>query len=184
MRSIYASILALAIAIPGSAMAGSTTSVDSVVGTVGYVETLTSTYVQETQVPQRVCRVENVPIYAQSGQQSDQLGSMIVGGLIGSAVGNGLTSKDGAGTVGAVAGALIGGNIANQNNANNQQIVGYQEKNICENITTIREDVIETVTGYRVEVMIDGRSVTLTSPRSYQSGDQIYLNRKTTYSLR
>lgn len=184
MRYIYASILSLSIAISGSAMAGSTTSIDSVVGTVGYVETLKSTYVQETSVPQRVCRVENVPIYAQSGQQSDGLGGLIVGGLIGSAVGNGLTSKDGAGTVGAVAGALIGRDIANKNNAANQQIVGYQEKNVCENITTIREDLIETVTGYRLEVMVDGESITLDSNRSYRTGDQIYLNRKTTYSLR
>jgi uncharacterized protein YcfJ len=184
MRPLYASLLSIALAIPSIAVAGSTTSVDSVVGTVGYVETLKSTYVQETQVPQRVCRVENVPIYAQSGKQSDELGSMIVGGLIGSAVGNGLTSKDGAGTVGAVAGALIGRDIASKNNAANQQIVGYQEKNVCENITTIREDLIETVTGYRIEVMVDGRSITLDSNRSYRAGDQIYLNRKTTYSLR
>jgi len=99
-------------------------------------------------------------------------------------VGNGLTSKDGAGTVGAVAGALIGRDIASKNNAANQQIVGYQEKNVCENITTIREDLIETVTGYRIEVMVDGRSITLDSNRSYRTGDQIYLNRKTTYSLR
>ncbi len=92
------------------------------------MDTLTSSFVQQNPVTERVCRVQDVPIYAQGSQQTDELGSMIIGGLIGSAVGNGLTSKDGAGTAGAVAGALIGRNAAKQQNNANQQIVGYRQE--------------------------------------------------------
>lgn len=184
MKTFRTCILALAMATPFSAMAASTTSVDSVTGRVNYVDTLTSSFVQQNPVTERVCRVQDVPIYAQGGQQTDELGSMIIGGLIGSAVGNGLTSKDGAGTAGAVAGALIGRNAAKQQNNANQQIIGYRQENVCENITTVREERIETITGYRLNVTVDGKRITVDSNTPYNSGDTIVLTRKTTYSLR
>ena len=40
-----------------------------------------------------------MPIYSE-GQKSDELGSMIIGGLLGSAVGNKLSDNDGAGAAG------------------------------------------------------------------------------------
>lgn len=184
MNSLKTFILALAIATPLSAMAASTTSVDTISGRVNYVDTLTSSYVQQTPVTERVCRVQDVPIYAQGGNQSDELGSMIIGGLIGSAVGNGLTSKDGAGTAGAVAGALIGRNAAQQQNAANQRIIGYRQENLCENITTVRDERVETITGYRLNVTVDGKRITVDTNTPYNSGDTIILTRKTTYSLR
>jgi uncharacterized protein YcfJ len=177
-------ITALALTIPFSAMAASTTSVDTVTGQVNYADTLTSSFIQQNPVTERVCQIQDVPIYAQAGEQSDELGSMIIGGLIGSAVGNGLTSKDGAGTAGAVAGALLGRNAAKQQNNANQRIVGYRQENVCENVTTVRQDRVETITGYRLTVTVDGKRITVDSNTPYNSGDTIILTRKTTYSLR
>ena len=62
------------------------TRVETVVGTVVDTITLTSTYVRKTPSDKRICRTQDVPIYAQQEGQSE-LGSMIIGGLIGSAVG-------------------------------------------------------------------------------------------------
>ena len=179
MKIFRTCILALAMATPFNAMAASTTSVDSVTGRVNYVDTLTSSFVQQNPVTERVCR--SMYLHAQGGQQTDELGSMIIGGLIGSAVGNGLTSKDGAGTAGAVAGALIGRNAAKQQNNTNQQIIGCRQENVCENITTVREERIETITGYRLNVTVDGKRITVDS-NTYH-GDTIVLI-GTTYSLK
>ena len=54
---------------------------------------------------------ETVPTYKtvkECSRSSGGTGDVLLGGLIGSAIGNGLTSADGAGTAGAVIGALIG----------------------------------------------------------------------------
>ena len=183
MNILKTCMIAAAMAAPLSVMAASTTRIDTVTGRVNYVDTITSSYVQQTPITERVCRSQDVPIYSQA-KQTDELGSMIVGGLIGSAVGNGLTSKDGAGTVGAVAGALIGRDAAKKQNSNSQRIIGYRQENICENITTIRDERIETISGYRLNVTVEGKKVTVDSPTPYNSGDLIVLTRKTTYSLR
>ena len=99
-----------AVIMSGSLMAGSAvaeTRIETVVGTVVDTITLTSTFIRKTPTDQRNCLTEDVPIYAESEGNSD-LGSMIIGGLIGSAVGNKFSDNDGAGAAGTVAGAILG----------------------------------------------------------------------------
>ena len=99
-----------AVIMSGSLMVGSAvaeTRIETVVGTVVDTITLTSTYIRKTPTDQRNCRTEDVPIYAES-EGNSELGSMIIGGLIGSAVGNKLSDNNGAGAAGTVAGAIFG----------------------------------------------------------------------------
>ena len=58
------------------------TRIETVVGTVVDTTTLTTTYIRKTPTDQRNCRTEDVPIYAES-EGNSELGSMIIGGLIG-----------------------------------------------------------------------------------------------------
>ncbi|MAJ34830.1 MAG: hypothetical protein CBC12_03460, partial [Candidatus Puniceispirillum sp. TMED52] len=65
-----------------------------------------------------------------------------------------------------------------------QRIIGYRQENICENITTVRDERIETISGYRLNVTVEGKKITVDTPTPYNSGDMIVLTRKITYSLR
>ena len=73
---------------------------------------------------------------------------MILGGLIGSAVGNKLSDSNGAGSAGAVAGALLGRERAKQT-AKAGDIVGYRQQEICQTNRIVEEEVIEKIVGYR-----------------------------------
>ena len=121
------------------------------------------------------------PIYEES-KGGDELGGLIIGGLLGSAVGNQISGADGAGTVGAVTGALIGREHA-KNKKTNGKIIGYRQEETCRIEKRVREERIEEVTGYRLTINVDGEIVTLKSSSSYDQGDEIKIRRKTTYSL-
>ena len=161
--------------------ASAETRIERLQATVTKVEVLTKTYIRNTPVEEQVCRIEEVPIYAE-GKQGDELGSMIIGGLLGSAVGNAATSKDGAGTIGAVTGALLGREHAKKTTQQGK-IIGYRQQDICEIKQVIREERVEEVSGYRLEVIADGQTLSFTSNRAYNSGDSVTLTRRTTYSL-
>ena len=171
---------AVMMAIPQESKADQTTF-NTIVGTVKNVEILTSTYIRKTPVEEKVCSVDEVPIYEES-KGGDELGGLIIGGLLGSAVGNQISGADGAGTVGAVTGALIGREHA-KNKKTTGKIVGYRQEETCRIEKRVREERIEEVTGYRLTVNVDGEIVTLKSASSYDSGDDIKIRRKTTYSL-
>lgn len=157
------------------------TTVRTIIGNVNDVEVLTTTYVRKTPIEEKVCRVEEVPIY-EEGKGGDELGGLIIGGLIGSAVGNAATDAKGAGTFGAITGALVGREHA-KNSKTQGKIVGYRQQDVCEIQKSVREERIEEVTGYRLKIEVDGEEITLKTAKSYDSGDEIRIRRKTTYSL-
>lgn len=94
----------------------------------------------KTQHPVTQCTTQQVPIYStQANKGSDNIGSFIVGGLIGSAVGNHISGAAGAGTIG----AIVGGALANEhqkkhNTTQTDQVVGFRE---IENCRTVYESV-------------------------------------------
>lgn len=171
---------AIGMALPTPSMANQTTF-NTMIGKVKEVEILTSTYIRKTPVEEKVCSVEDVPIYEES-KGGDELGGLIIGGLLGSAVGNQISGADGAGTVGAVTGALIGREHA-KNKKTNGKVIGYRQEETCRIEKRVREERIEEVTGYRLTINVDGEIVTLKSSSSYDQGDEIKIRRKTTYSL-
>ena len=169
--------------LPGQAMADQT-AIRTMTGTVNNVEILTSTYIRKTPVSERVCKIEDVPIYGQNQNSGEdtELGSMIIGGLIGSAVGNQLTDADGAGTFGAVTGAILG-REHNKNKQKSSNIVGYRQEEVCKIEKSTREERVEEVTGYRLTIDVNDEVVTLKSSQRYDVGDLINIRTRTTYSL-
>jgi len=169
--------------LPSLAMADQT-AIRTMTGTVNNVEILTSSYIRKTPVSERVCKIEDVPIYGQNQNSGEdtELGSMIIGGLIGSAVGNQLTDADGAGTFGAVTGAILG-REHNKNKQKSSNIVGYRQEEVCTIEKSTREERVEEVTGYRLTIDVNDEVVTLKSSQRYDVGDLINIRTRTTYSL-
>ncbi len=158
------------------------TRVETVVGTVVDTITLTSTYVRKTPTDKRTCRNDEVPIYAQQ-EGASEIGSMIIGGLIGSAVGNKFSNNDGAGAAGTVAGALIGREHS-KNKQKNNRIVGYKQQETCSITTVILEENISEITGYRNHIEVDGKIIKLESKSPLIVGSRVEVVRRVSYSLR
>ena len=173
-----------AVIMSGSLMVGSAvaeTRIETVVGTVVDAITLTSTYVRKTPTDQRSCRTEDVPIYAES-EGNSELGSMIIGGLIGSAVGNKLSDNDGAGAAGTVAGAILG--REHSKNQKNSRIVGYKQQESCTVKTVMLEENVSEITGYRNHIELDGKIIKLESKSPLAVGSRVEVVRRISYSLR
>ncbi|MFL2844781.1 MAG: hypothetical protein ACJ0BO_00805 [Candidatus Puniceispirillaceae bacterium] len=158
------------------------TRVETIVGTVVDTITLTSTYVRKTPTDKRACRNDDVPIYAQQ-EGASEIGSMIIGGLIGSAVGNKFSNNDGAGAAGTVAGALIGREHS-KNKQKNSRIVGYKQQETCSITTVVLEENISEITGYRNHIEVDGKIVKLESKSPLTVGSRVEVVRRVNYSLR
>ena len=170
--------------ISGSLMIGGAvaeTRIETVVGTVVDTITLTSTYIRKTPTDQRNCRTEDVPIYAES-EGNSELGSMIIGGLIGSAVGNKFSDNNGAGAAGTVAGAILG--REHSKNKKNSRIVGYKQQESCTVTTVILEEDVSQITGYRNHIEIDSKIIKLESKSPLAVGSRVEVVRRISYSLR
>ncbi len=159
------------------------TRIETVIGTVTKSDALTTSYIRKTPTDERFCRTEEVPVYGESSGGESDLGAMIVGGLIGSAIGNKASDNDGAGAAGAVAGALLGREHAKKNKKNGE-IVGYRQQEICETRTVIIEENIEKVTGYRNRIEVDNKIITIETSRPLVVDERIEIERQVTYKLR
>jgi uncharacterized protein YcfJ len=158
------------------------TRTDSVLGTVIEVDTLTSSYVRKTPRDERSCEVKDVPIYSEA-KENNEIGSMIIGGLLGSALGNKLSDSNGAGSAGAVAGALIGRDRAKKQ-SNNGTITGYRQTEVCSTRKVVFEEVVEKITGYRVQVEADGRILSFNQSRSLNIGERVEIRKTVSYSIK
>ncbi len=167
----------------GTGTAIAETRVETVLGTVTKSDPIRSSYVLKTPKDESVCRTEDVPIYSESQSGQSDLGAMIVGGLIGSAIGNKLSDNEGAGAAGTVAGAILGREHA-KNNPGKGEIVGYRQQNVCETRTIMTEQTVEEITGYRNTIEIDNKIIMLESARPLAPNERVEITRQTTYSLR
>ncbi|MGC6517235.1 MAG: hypothetical protein ACON49_04335 [Candidatus Puniceispirillaceae bacterium] len=158
------------------------TRTESVLGTVTRVDVLTSNIIRKTPTDERVCNVQDVPVYEEKGGSGDDIGGLIVGGLIGSAIGNKLSDQNGAGAAGAVAGALLGREASK--NKGGKEIVGYRREEICQVNRVIVEETVERIDGYRLEIEVDNRIITLESKREYETGQRVEVAKRTTYGLK
>ena len=181
----------LAIATTAACIVGIATSafaetrIETVIGTVSGAEPIVTSYVRNTPVDEQFCEVQNIPIYgtAEATEPGSDLGAMIIGGLIGSAIGNKTSDQEGAGAAGAVVGAILGREHA-KNNQGGETVVGYREEEVCSIRTVMMEQQIEEVTGYRVRIEVDNKIISLETQENLTVGNRIEINRQTTYSLR
>ena len=76
------------------------TRIETVIGTVTSSDPIRTSYIRKTPSDEKVCETQQVPIYGQAsasgGGENSDLGAMIIGGVIGSAIGNKTSDNDGA----------------------------------------------------------------------------------------
>ncbi len=182
MKHLFSTLTLATAVLASSAAFSAETRIESIVGTVTKVDTLTQSFIRKTPTDERVCTIEEVPVYGQ-GKQNDELGSMIIGGLIGSAVGNKLSDSNGAGAAGAVAGALIGRSHS-KNTAQQGSVVGYRQQEVCQTNRVVLEEEVTKITGYRLHVEADGRILTLEDKSAAAVGERVEIRKQVTYSLK
>ena len=162
------------------------TRIETVIGTVTRSDPVMTSYIRKTPSDQRVCETQDVPVYAEAGAANNgsDLGAMILGGVIGSAIGNKASDNEGAGAAGAVVGAILGREHAKKNQSGGQKIVGYRQQEVCNVRKVMLEETVEEITGYRHRIEVDNRIITFETNTPLASGERVEITRRTTYSLR
>jgi len=155
----------------------SKTNFYQVTGTVSSVEVLKTYSEQRVPKNEKTCSIQRVPV----NQNAQKFGAdNFIGALIGGAIGNQLGS--GGGKSGSTAlGALIGSEVVRSEKAEANQ--NYIEKEVCRVTKVMHTETIEQVSGYRLNIEVDGDIISFTSNRSYNPGDLITLTKKISYSL-
>ena len=164
------------------------TRIETVLGTVTSSDPIRSSYIRKTPSDEKVCETQQVPIYGQAsangGGENSDLGAMIIGGVIGSAIGNKTSDSDGAGAAGAVVGAILGREHAKKNKQQTQQIVGYRDQQVCNVRTVMIEETIQEITGYRHRIEVDNKIITIETSTPLGANERVEISRTTTYALR
>ena len=155
----------------------SKTNFYQVTGTVSSVEVLKTYSEQRVPKNEKTCSIQRVPV----NQNAQKFGAdNFIGALIGGAIGNQLGS--GGGKSGSTAiGALIGSEVVRNEKAEANQ--NYIEKEVCRVTKVMHTETIEQVSGYRLNIEVDGDIISFTSNRSYNPGDLITLTKKVSYSI-
>mgnify|MGYP004171462987 FL=1 len=162
------------------------TRVETVIGTVTRSDPIMTSYIRKTPSDQRVCETQDVPVYAEAGAANNEsdLGAMILGGVIGSAIGNKASDNEGAGAAGAVVGAILGREHAKKNQSGGQKVVGYRQQEVCNVRKVMLEETVEEITGYRHRIEVDSRIITVETNTPLVDGERVEITRRTTYTLR
>ena len=189
-------------------------------GVVTSVEVLTANYIEEVPETRNICEIRQVPITAQkksTGPSENKLLGAIIGGVLGSKVGEGsgnqaatafgallgsslssgeeINSNNLAGAIlGGVAGSQVGSGSGNKaataagaligsELANNTDVIGYEDREVCEVQNILVKKSINKVTGYRIIVSADNRELIFDTKRSAQPGDVVSIRRTLIYDL-
>ena len=148
-------------------------------GFIESVEVLKKYVTQNIPKKEKICEIKRVPVQKSSqGFSADNL----IGALIGGAIGNKL--GEGGGKAGSTAiGALIGSEVVRsdkQARAENNQFV---EKEVCKIQNITYTETSEQITGYKLNVEVDGQIIEFRSNRSYNPGDIIAIRKEVNYFL-
>ena len=160
---LTATAIAFAVANPASAFSGATGKF-TVQGTVTSVKPHFSVVTEKT--PHHKCETVQVPIYGQGNR--DVIGDVIIGAIIGGAIGNNVVKGDGSGAAGAVLGGIIGNE---QGKKKNQEIVGYRQQEQCS--THYHTERVEKRTGSTVTVEYAEGALRFRTDKNYSVGDKV-----------
>jgi uncharacterized protein YcfJ len=134
-------------------------------------------------VPQQQCWNQQVPVttsYYTEGdyRPKENLTGILVGGLIGAAVGNHLGHGAGNRKVGAVAGGLLGASVANDVGRNNsmrqQSQTQWVNQQQCQTVSQMQYQ--QQLTGYRVSYLFNGRVLTAMMDRDPGPQVQVWVD--------
>lgn len=134
-------------------------------GTVLDVETIWSTNVNSQPVIEQSCSM------VRQSYKSD-LGKQVLGGLIGSGIGNAISDKDGAGSAGAVLGAII---------ASRETQPRYVEK--CSERVVYKKSRSRVPSYYRIKASLNGNTFIVNSDKAYHRHQRIPISVRSEYSI-
>ena len=128
---------------------------------------------------EKVCEIKRVPVQkASQGFGADNLIGALIGGAIGNKIGEG-GGKQGSTAIGALIGSEIVRNDKQARASNNE----FVEKEVCRIQNITYTETSEQITGYKLNIDIDGQILEFISNKSYNPGDTIGIRKKVSYSL-
>jgi len=113
-----------------------------------------------TQTTQRVCQNMDVPIYGTTTRQGNASGGALIGMLLGAAGGKAVTGDDKGAAIGAIMGGLVGADKGAQPKQS-QTIVGYKQELVCNDVTSVSNELVEVYSHSTIRFYIDGRRYVL-----------------------
>ena len=164
--SKFLSAVILAGVLSGASHAGAQTINDTRTGYVTAVETVWMQRVIHEPVTTTSCHTNR----AHSGFHGN-VGDVVIGGLIGSAIGNKLSDKHGAGSLGALFGAAT---VMDRSS---------DKRRVCHDQTSYRKTTEDIADHYLVHVRADGRDLTFRSDRRYRVNQRVSLSISSNYGL-
>ena len=160
------SFMILATALSGANQAGAQTINETRTGYVTAVETVWTQRIINEPVTTTSCNTNQ----AHSGFHSN-MGDVVIGGLVGSAIGNKLSDRHGAGSLGALFGAVTAMDRSSD------------KRSVCRNQTSYRKTTEDIADHYLVHVRADGRNLTFRSDRRYRVNQRVSLSVSSNYGL-
>ena len=160
------SAMIMAGALFGAAQAGAQIVDDTRTGYVTGVETIWKQRIVQEPVTTRSC--ETVRSHS---RVEGNVGDVVIGGLIGSAIGNKLSDNHGAGSLGALFGAVTAMDRA------------PRQRQVCRDRTSYHETTENIADHYLVHVRADGRNLTFRSNHRYRVNQRVRLSVSSNYGL-
>ncbi len=113
-----------------------------------------------TPTTQRVCENMDVPIYGTTTRQGNASGGALIGMLLGAAGGKAVTGDDKGAAIGAIMGGLVGADKGAQPKQS-QTIVGYKQELVCNDVTSVSNQLVDVYSHSTIRFYIDGRRYVL-----------------------
>ena len=120
----------------------------------------TKTMRVSTPTTQRVCQDMDVPIYGTTTQQGNASAGALIGMLLGAADGKAVTGNDKGAAVGAIMGGLVGAYKGAQPKQS-QTIVGYKQELVCNDVTSVSNQLVDVYSHSTIRFYVDGRRYVL-----------------------
>ena len=160
------SLVILATALSGASQAGAQTINETRTGYVTAVETVWTQRIINEPVTTTSCHTNQ----ARSGFHRN-MGDVVIGGLVGSAIGNKLSDRHGAGSLGALFGAVTAMDRSSD------------KRSVCHDQTSYRKTTEDIADHYLVHVRTEGRILTFRSNHRYRVNQRVSLSVSSNYGL-
>ncbi len=148
-------------------------------GYIESVEVLKKYITQNIPKREKVCEIKRVPVQnASQGFGADNLIGALIGGAIGNKIGEG-GGKQGSTAIGALIGSEIVRNDKQARASDNE----FVEKEVCRIQNITYTETSEQITGYKLNIDVDGQILEFISKKSYNPGDVINIRKRISYSL-
>ena len=160
------SFVILATALSGFSQAGAQTINETRTGYVTAVETVWTQRIINEPVTTTSCHTNQ----AYSGFQGNMC-DVVIGGLVGSAIGNKLSDRHGAGSLGALFGAVTAMDRSSD------------KRSVCHDQTSYQKTTEDIADHYLVHVRTEGRILTFRSNHRYRVNQRVSLSVSSNYGL-